>query len=82
MTALMHPIPTSAPLDRSAAWEHAAAVLRANPGQWRLVRTCPSRHTAKSTARDIRRGRIAAFRDGHWEASNDGCDVKARYLDS
>jgi hypothetical protein len=78
----MHPVPTSAPLDRSAAWEHDATVLRADPGQWHTVRTCETRHKAKYIAHDIRRGRIAAFRDGHWEASNDGCDVKARYLNS
>lgn len=75
--------PTSPPLDPSAAWEHAAAVLRDHPGMWHVVRTCSTRNTAKSTARDIRRGAIAAFRPaGHYQASAAGCEVKACYTDS
>lgn len=83
MTAVVDPEPCAAPLDRSAAWEHVTAVLRADPGQWHTVRTCDTRSAAKTTARDIRRGGLAAFRPaGRYQASNEGRDVKARYIGS
>lgn len=81
MTAVVDPEPCAAPLDRSAAWEHRSAVLRADPGVWHVVRTYPDRHAAKYAAYDIRNGRIAAFRPaGHYHATNDGDQLKAVYL--
>lgn len=78
--------PTTPPLDPTAAWHQVAADLRAHahdhPGQWWLLdRVFVSPHTAKCTARDIRNGRIVAFRPaGHYDASSHGDRVKARYL--
>lgn len=47
------------------AYEQEAAKLRANPGQWALVRTLrinPERDSGRSVAHDIKTAKYVAFR--------------------
>lgn len=67
----------------SKRWTDIAASCRENPGEWLKVHDAP-----KGVAFRIRRGLLAAFEDGVWEAAQAKCDVSdcwdvyVRYLDA
>lgn len=64
----------------SARWVEVAASLKAAPLTWTAVLNAPSPNYARAIASRIRRMRLAAFRDGRYEARTRGTVVEARYV--
>jgi len=60
-------------------WYAELEALKARPGDWRIVKVCPTRGAAGTTAYRLRKG-ILNVPDGVYEFRSNGKNVHARYL--